>query len=173
MTSDFAAFSRAPLQVVIGGRQIFLPWRPAAEWALNLERLSILAARFAEPADRDWIAGRMVDDPEVGVQVRAESFRLLAEETGRKWWESGRLLATSGAPDVLGRLTLAGIDPWRVSLGQWCAATYVVCTEHADQKGRLKFDFSLAVPPPGFEDEWDDGADDEAEIAAAVAGLMG
>jgi hypothetical protein len=173
MASDFAALSRAPLTVSVGGHTFTLPWQPAAEWALNLERLPVLVSRLAPQDVRDEMAQLLMTDPSAMDGLRAESYRILAEQTGRKWWEGGRLLATSGAPDILGRLTLAGVDPWSVSVGQWCAATYALCVKGADDKGRMKFDFSLSIPPEGFEDEWDDGADDAEQIAAAVSGLMG
>lgn len=115
----------------------------------------------------------IMQDRQAWDEMQAESRRILAEQTGRKWWEAGRLLATSEAPEVLGRMTLSGIDPWTVSVGQWCAAVYALCTQHQDQQGRLKFDFSLSIPPRGFEDEWDDGSDDSDQIEAAVARMMG
>ena len=82
-------------------------------------------------------------------------------------------MSTSAGPDVLGRLVLANVDPWARSLGEWCAATYALCVKGCDEKGRMRFDFSLSVPPPGYEDEWDDGGDDPEAVQAAVAKMMG
>jgi hypothetical protein len=174
MASDFAALSREPVPVTLGGRRFLIPWRPAARWALLLKRPDLLAVRLAEPDDRDEMAQLALSSPDYVREVMSESLRILGEQSGRQfWWEGGRLIATSGAPDILGRLTLAGVDPWVVSVGQWCAATYALCTKDADDKGRLKFDFSLSIPPEGFEDQWDDGSDDPVQIAAAVERLMG
>lgn len=173
MPSEFALLARAPVPVTIGGREFQLPYRPAAEWAAGMERLDFLVAHLADVDVRDALVDLRIGQPSVRGELRTESLRILGEQTGRKWWEAGRLLTTSASPEVLGHLTLAGVDPWTVSVGQWCAAVYALCTKHADEKGRMKFDFQLAVPPPGYEDEWDDGADDSEQIAAAVAGLMG
>jgi hypothetical protein len=173
-TSDFAALSRDPFPVTLAGQTFLIPWRPAAEWAACLRRTELLAVLLAEEGDRDEMAQLALVSGETAQELTRESFRIIGEQTGRSmWWEGARLLATSGSPDILGRLTLAGVDPWRVSVGQWCAATYALCTQNADDKGRLRFDFSLSIPPQGFEDEWDDGGDDAEEISAAVAGMMG
>lgn len=171
MGSESAALSRSPLPVNLGGHIVSLPWRPAAVWATS--NLAVLAAQLAEPADRDRIAEWLLKEPDVAEAIQQESLRILGQQTGRKWWEGARLLATSTGPEILGHLTLAGVDPWAVSVGQWCAATYALCTKDANERGRLRFDFSLSIPPRGYEDEWDDGADDAGQIAAAVAGMMG
>lgn len=173
MRPELAALSRDPVPVNICGYEFLLPWQPAAVWAQLLDQTSVLAVRLADEEDRDRMAEAVLETPGGIDALHSESLRLLMEQTGRRWWEGARLLATSVAPDILGRLTLAGVDPWTVSVGQWCAATYALCTKDADEKGRLRFDFSLSIPPEGFEDEWDDGADDAEQIAASVAGMMG
>lgn len=124
--------------------------------------------------DRDRLADLIFDNPRAHADVRAESLRILGDATGRKWFEAGRLIKTSLGSEALGRLTLAGADPWSLSIGQWCAATYALCVKGLDEKARLRLDFSLAVPPVGFEDEWDDGGgDDPAAVMAAIQGITG
>jgi len=146
-----------------------VPFRPAAVWAAGLERIDRLAAHLADDVGRDAIVDLVMDCPQGVDDVRRESLRILTEAAGRPWWEAGRLLSTSVAPDVLGRLVLAGVDPWQRSVGEWCAATYALCVKGQDEKGRLRFDFSLSVPPPGYEDEWDDGGDDPEAVQAQLA----
>lgn len=174
MASEFSALSRDPFPVTLAGVTFLIPWRPAAEWALLSQRMDLLAVRLADPADRDEMAQLAIASRDTAEEVTRESFRILGEQTGQSfWWAGARLIATSGSPETLGRLTLAGVDPWRVSVGQWCSATYALCTQNADEKSRLRFDFQLSIPPQGFEDEWDDDGDDADQIAAAVAGMMG
>ena len=57
--------------------------------------------------------------------------------------------------------------------GEWCAATYALCTKGQDEKGRIRFDFHLSLPPPGYHDEWDDEGDDPAAIMQAVQAMTG
>lgn len=171
--TEFLALSRSPVPVTLCGETFYLPWRPAAEWAMVMDRYTMMAVLLAEQRDRDRIAELMLEQAGGWAEIEAESYRLIAEQTGRRWWEGLRLISTSNSTEGLGHLTLAGVDPWKVSLGQWCAATYALYTKNLDRQGRLRFDFSLSIPPEGFEDEWDDGSDDVEEIAAAVAGMMG
>ena len=172
MTSDFALLSRSPLTITVAGTAVSIPYRPAAVWTENLGRLHVLASRLADDHGRYVLADLIVDRPSAREDLKHESFRILAEASGWKWWEASRLLATSVTPEVLGRLVLAGADPWNRSVGEWCAATYAICVKGHDEKGRLKFDFSLSIPPVGYEDEWDDG-EDPAVVAAQVAKLTG
>lgn len=172
MASDFALLLREPSTVTVAGVRIHIPYRPAAEWMRALTRLDALAGALAAREARDVLVELLMDHPDAYAQLRAESLRILGEAGGRKWWEVGRLLSTSAQPEILGRLVLAGADPWTRSVGEWCAATYALCVKGQDEKGRLKFDFSLSIPPQEFEDEWDDG-DDPAVVLAGLAGLTG
>lgn len=116
-------------------------------------------------ARREWMldvaAGRMK-----GRELSEWSHALMLELTGWKWWEVNTLIVTSLTPGVLGRLVLAGVDPGRVTLGQWCAAVWAVLTEHADAKQAERLKTELSLPPEGYEDAWDD---DEEYYAAMLA----
>ena len=172
MPNEFLPLFREPVAVTVSGVRLLLPYRPAAAWAQGLGRVESLAAVLASPEQRETLAGLLIERPAATAELRAESLRILGEATGRKWWEGARLLATSVAPEVLGRLVLAGVDAHARSVGEWCAAVYALCTKTADEKGRLRFDFSLSIPPAGYEDEWDDG-DDPAEVMASLGKLTG
>jgi hypothetical protein len=150
-----------------------VPWHPAAVWMQNLPYIHSVASRLAAEADRERLVDEVMRMHGAAAALRAESLRLLEHATDRRWWAAGRLMSTSASPDVLGRLTLAGVDPWTRSIGEWCAATYALCVKGQDEKGRLKFDFQLSVPPAGYEDEWDDEGDDPAAIQDAIAKMMG
>lgn len=172
MPNEFLPLSRDPVAVTVGGVRFLLPYRPAAAWAQAAGRAEHLAALLATQEQREVLAGLLIECPAATAELRSESLRILGEATGRKWWEGGRLLATSVAPEVLGSLVLAGVDAHARSVGEWCAAVYALCTKNADEKGRLRFDFSLSIPPAGYEDEWDDG-DDPAAVMASVSKLNG
>lgn len=173
MRSEYAPFDRSPLTVHVCGTPIEIPFRPAAAWAVALDHPGWLAALLADEAGREVIADLLIEQPRAREDVRAESLRILSEACGRKWWEAARLIVTSASPEVLGRMVLAGVDPWSRSIGEWCAAAYTVCTKGHDEKGRLKFDFRLSIPPRGYEDEWDDDGDDPEVTMKAVRAISG
>lgn len=130
--------------------------------------------RFLEEGDRETV-GRMILEGEVhGDNVVDAVHGVIETVTGRRWWEGHRLLAMSVQPEALGHLTLAGVDPWQRSAYEWCAATYALYTQHADEKERLRFDFQLSVPPKGYEDQWGiEAGDDPEAVQTVVSGWMG
>lgn len=173
MRPDRPLLSRAPVTVTVAGRHFHLPYRPAAVWLDAAGRLPVLVSRLAEPDDREALVDLVMDHPNGAEDVRLESRRVLALVSGWKWWEAAKLINTSLGSEVLGRLVLAGVDPWQRTLGEWCAATYALCAKGTDAQSRLKLDFSLSVPPPGAEDGWDDGGDDAEATLSAVQAMMG
>lgn len=173
MASEFAALLREPTTVTVAGVRVSLPYRPAAVWASGLDRLHVLASLLADPADRDKLAEAVLSSPDAMDQLKDESLRVLGEQGQRPWWEVGRLLRSSASGEILGRLVLAGVDPWQRSVGEWTAAVYAIFVKDQDEKGRAKFDFTLSLPPPGYEDQWDDGIDDIDALASQYARALG
>jgi hypothetical protein len=169
MRSELGLFSRDPIPVTVAGTRFLLPWQPAAVWLQGLERLGVLAAVLADEDQRSEMADLVMSHPGARADLEAESLRILGEAGGRKWWEAGRLASTGAATEILGRLVLAGVDPWQRSIGEWCAAVFAVCMKGQDEKGRIKFEFTLSLPPPGYEEEWDDGMD-QATVLALTGG---
>jgi hypothetical protein len=167
--SEYGPFRRDPVIVTVAGARFVIPYRPAAEWIQALGHVGSLAATLAEPEDRDELADLVLEYPYARTDLERESLRILGEASGRNWWEAGRLANTSVSGEVLGLMVLAGADPWARSLGEWCAAVYALCVKGQDEKGRVKFDFTLSVPPPGYEDAWDDGgSSDPMEFLASL-----
>lgn len=171
MPSDYEPILRRPMTVTVAGRRTVVPFRPAAEWAAALDKLYVLAGILAEGEDQGALVDLILDDEQAVADLKRESLRILEEASGRKWWEAARLLNASVQSELLGRLVLSGVDPWARSVGEWCAAVYALCVKGQDEKGRLKFDFSLSIPPPDFEDEWDDGNVDPSVVMSGLAGL--
>ena len=171
MPGDLGVLSRGPVTVMIRGVMITLPFRPAAVWCQSLDHLDLLVPALADDEGRDAISDLVIEQGVSREELQTEAFRIIQEACGRKWWEAGRLLSTSLSTGILGRLVLAGVDPWQRSVGEWCAAVYALCTKSADEKSLLRFDFSLSVPPPGYDDEWDDGDIDPDAAMGLVQGL--
>lgn len=170
--SDFRLIARTPIRARVGGRDFTIPYRPAAEWLLASRHLSTLVSQLARPEDRDTLVDLVLDG--YGSELEREGRRILGEVTGRKWYQALRLINTTANPESLGRLLLAGLDPWERTIGEWCAATYAMVAKGRDTKERNRMDFSLSLPPPGYEDEWDDdGGNDPEATMNAVQALMG
>ena len=172
MPSEYLPLSRDPVVVTVAGVRFALPYAPAAVWTQALVNPGTLVARLATQEQREVLADLLMENRGATAELKSESLRTLGEAAGRVWWEAARLANTSVSPEVLGRLVLAGVDAYARTIGEWCAAVYALCTKNADEKGRLRFDFSLSIPPAGYEDEWDDG-DDPAAITAALGKLSG
>jgi hypothetical protein len=167
--SEYGPLLRGPVAVTLAGVRFLVPYRPAAMWAPALGHVGSLAALLAEPEDRDEMAELLLTHPSARAELERESLRILEEACARNWWEAARLINTAVNGEVLGRMVLAGVDPWTRSVGEWCAAVYALCVKGQDEKGRIKFDFTLSVPPPGYEDAWDDGgSSDPMEFLASL-----
>ena len=152
------ALLRTPLHTTAGPLEVTVPYQVASSW---LE--PVLGDPVALPGllgdDRAAVVRGLVTGVVTGAQLGVAGRNLIEQASGMRWWKATALVATSCGTEVLGELTLCGVDPDRVSLGQWCAATYRVLTRNADAKAKGKIDFELELPPPGFEDSWDDGND--------------
>jgi hypothetical protein len=146
------------VRVPVCGHELTIVWHPALDWleAIRHDHRG-LVLRLAEDTE-DLVLG-MADLSVPLSGVEKASMEFLEEETGRRWWIALKLAYSSAGESVLGELTLCGVDPGRVSFGQWCAAVYRILTRNCDDKERMKLDFELELPPPGYEESWDDGND--------------
>jgi|SRR5690349_18537125 len=168
MGSDL--LSRSALEAEVAGRRVHLPYAPAAVWIQHHNPLSLIVFHLADPAGQDAIRDGVAEGYQAVRDMEQEGRRILGQVVGRKWYQAQKLISASAGTEVLGRLLLAGLDPWQRSIGEWCAATYALHVKGLDQKERAKLDFSLALPPRGAEDEWDDeGSDPEATMNAMAA----
>lgn len=160
------SLSREPVTLDVDGLELTVPWRPALDWIQVLSRSHIhVAPALAEDAGE--VARGLAEGTVSLPSVEAASHQLMEDETGYRWWTALKLVYSSASGGVLGELTLSGVDPSRVSLGQWCAAVYRILTRNADEKERMQLEFELELPPPGYEDAWDDGNDFNALVALA------
>lgn len=174
MANEFVPILRDPVTVTVAGTALTIPWRPAAVWCAGASRPSVLASLLADQEQRNDLADLILEQRGASKELARESLRILSEACGRRWWEANRLINTSVAPEILGRLVLAGVDPWARSVGEWTAAVYAMCVKGLDDKARMRLDFKLSLPPAGYEDEWDDeDGDDPEAVANAVQAMMG
>lgn len=153
--------------MAIGGRELTIPWAPASAWIDVIDKDHRTAAVALAQEGREDVAIGMALGEITLAQVERATHEAIEEVTGLRWWIALRLLYASGSTEILGALTLGGVDPDRVGLGQWCAAVYRTLTKGADKKQRMKIEFELEMPPAGYEEAWDDGNDYAAMVELA------
>lgn len=132
------------------GWAALLLWLPMEAWRDHL--LWELMPR----ADGAALDARLFDedDPLDLFDVRTVAERVVSAACGRPWWVAQRLLATAADRwvEVDGALRLRGIDLavlCAASPPAACNAVYMLLVEAMDEKGRVKLDAELEVPPPG------------------------
>jgi len=107
-------------------------------------------------------------------ELATASFGLIEKVSGRpKWWEAVRLGASSDDQKFLGSLLLRGLDPWQRSFGEWCAASYTLIAENLKPLEEERFRMQLMIPPPGYEDEWDDDPGEWDKMIASARAMPG
>lgn len=163
--ADLSPLINGPVRVTVAGAVLVVPYAPARAWLRALDRHPASAVLDLSEGSRSVVVG-LATGAVTAKAVQDATNTAVATLTGQKWWIALRLVYTSSSPDFLGELTLAGVDPDRVSLGQWTAAVYRILTRNADAKERVRIDFELDIPPSGYEDSWDDDADYYARMVA-------
>lgn len=152
------ALLRNPIHITVGPVETTIPYRTASTWIeVVLYSRRALAAVLSD--HRTELTHALLRGEITAGDLESASHAALERASGRRWFVAEKLIATSLSPEMLGELTLCGVDPDRVSIGQWCAATYRVMVRNADRKERNKVDFELELPPAGETEAWDDGND--------------
>lgn len=168
MSEYLSPYDREPLWVVVAGQHHRVP-REAAPWipcVLSPTGVTALVVGLTEDHWGEWVLSGIASGAVPVEEVRDTAYGLLAGASPYKWWKTARLLALSSRDDIAGHLTLAGLDPWNLTVAQWVTAVYALLTKGADAKGKFKIDAPLDDPPAGVvDDEW---MSDEA-FAAMVA----
>ena len=166
-TSDpLRSLSREPVRLTVAGLDVTVPWHPAIDWIeiLRYDPGRVVPCLAEDPSD---LAVGLAEGTISLTSVETASHDLLEEVTGHRWWTVLKLVYSSASGEILGEMTLSGVDPSQVSIGQWCAAVYRILTRNADEKERLRLEFEMELPPPGYEDAWDDGNDFDALVNLA------
>lgn len=169
MTTD--PFARTPLDISVGGVFVVrVPWHPAADWVSALSTptgpVAVLIA-LTGPEDGDRIVNAVLDGEVTSTEAATAAYDLLTQAAPYKWWKTLRLAVLTTRPTVLGQLTLAGLDPYTLTLSQWVCAAYAMVTRNSDVKDRFKTDVAFDDPPPGIvDDDWMSDADFNAMVAS-------
>jgi hypothetical protein len=161
-------YARNPYAFELAGEHYRVPFRPAAVWveAVCGGHTERVLTELMDEETGALIVHQLVSGGLDREAVRRASYALLKDAAPYPWWKTVRLLMQSTTDTVAGHMTLAGADPWSLSVAQWTATVYTLLTRHQDVKGRFKIDAELENPPPGAdEDDWMS----EAAFAALVA----
>lgn len=168
--ADRSPYSREPYALRAGSVTLAIAYRPAGAWVPPLASGQVLEVLtgFCEPKGLGLLTQELACQRVSLDDVKNAALKLVCEASGwRRWWEAVRLCTLSESRDGIGHLALAGLNPWNMSLAQWCCATYVVYTQHLKPEDQFKFDAQLATPPPGIVDTWDDGSDFDMMVQAS------
>ena len=157
--AELQPFTLEPVRLEVGS-EIFVEVQPvpAAAWVRAISgpySAWLLSPGLLDQEDREVVLLNLASGILSAKDVQDATFSFLEEACGRKWYSAARLAGASTRADILGELTLHGVDPHRVHLGPWVAAAYRILTRNLDAKGVLKVDSQLEVPPAGWEDDWD------------------
>jgi hypothetical protein len=162
------------MPVSVGGRRFTVPFRNAADWTVAMETASgpyDCLLYLLEWRDRDQLLDGLAFGTVDASDLHSASHRLTEECSPYRWWETYRLLMVATRPTVLGRTVVKGMDPYSLTVAQWCSGIFSLLTEHLDDSGRFKFEAQLADPPDGVDDG-DDWAYQDFEQMVAQARAM-
>lgn len=175
--SNRSPFSDSPITVQMGEYTTVVPHRNAAEW-VDAVHIGHGPDSVAVLLSRETTREILYDALAVGDITREEmadaSHNLISQAVdGYQWWKTARLLLLSATPGALGHTVVRGMDPWTLTVTQWCAGVYTIFTENADEKAKGRFDASLEARPPGVEDDGDWGADAFDAMVNAARSMPG
>lgn len=160
-----------------GGLHVFrIDPLPAADWidaTLDAGHLSYIPG-LLRTEDRERLLEAIDDGLITAEQLVDENRAALEQVSGWAWWSASKLIGTLGhAWETTGALlTLAGVDPGRVSLGAFLAAFYALIWRDASAEDRLKLAAEVAAMPPELvspDGVWDEDAATDAVWAVLRA----
>lgn len=161
--------SHDAITVHVRGAAVIVPYTPAARWSAAVtgaQGPGGALMRLASPEARDTLTDGLLYGNTTAQDLFTASYEAIRQATGRSWWEAARLLGLGSDARTLGPMVLAGVDPWSLTAGQWCAAIYTLYTQNQKPDDVFKFDVAIGAAPAGVEDEW---GDDDYEAAVKVA----
>jgi hypothetical protein len=159
----------------IAGVRVGIPYQPAAEWVEACAMATDISGVVFQLATRSSV--ERLNDAMVNSRVTTEELAkgatgLLERVSPYRWWVTYRLFLLSRQAAVMGRIVLAGLDPWKLPPAMWATGVYALLTENASETERFKFDAQLETPPPGVDDDtW--GADDFESMVASARAMPG
>lgn len=158
-----------PVEVTLGGYVFEVPALPAIDW---------LEVLLAEPLDAERIfpglAGEdvvdqvdrlLVDEVITFDELMDTALDVITAGSGRPWWFTVRLCATSRAAwDRIGG-PVSGVDITVRPLGAWLDCAYWAILESIDPRKAGEVSGQLMMPPAGWLPEFDEDAESAAFMA--------
>lgn len=159
----------------IGGVRVGIPYQPAAEWVeacAEADDIGGILLHLATRSSVERLTEAMVNADITTDDIAKGAGAVLERVSPYRWWVTYRLFILSRQAAVMGRVVLAGLDPWKLSPAMWATGLYTLLTENASETERFKFDAHLETPPPGADDDgW--GADDFESMVASARSMPG
>lgn len=174
-----ASISPKPVRVEAAGRSFVIPIRPASDWITAVAQEDFVTAVFPGLLTEEGSGTAiemMVDGDMEPAELKQPAFDAITRASGFRWWEAMRLVGMAdGNQQVVGELTLRGVDPDVIPFGRWCAALYALAIRGMDEKERQKFLAKFTMPPPEAMDEAaeGDGFQDMIKGFRGMAGVRG
>lgn len=171
-----ASLSRAGLWIPLGDSDFFLPYVSARVWLTTLYgngSIYRIIPGFLHEADQIHVEN-MLEDLDLDLEeIKVAALDAITLCAGRDWWFVVKLLAVVRASwdRVNGHMVLAGVDPDRVSLGEWLDAVYQVVLDHTDPNKISSLVSQLKMPPEGVVVDPSSEENDDAFFAAMGAAM--
>lgn len=170
-----AVFRRSPISTEYRGDQYVFGSLHADEWldimASPVWPLRVLHA--AEPESYERFT-TLVEDGTLGREdLEPLARRVLAEASGRTWWQAMRLMnAVIGSDRVAGIVLSTGIDPSRMTLAAFLAVVFSCLTRDRKPEDVMQLEAELMAPPAEAAQELEQGMD-LAQMAHMFRGMQG
>lgn len=174
-----ASISPQPVGVEAVGRSFVIPVRTASEWITAVAQDDFVTAVFPgllPPDGVSTIVEMLIEGYLEPDELKRPAFDAITAASGFRWWEAMRLVGMAdGNQQVIGELTLRGVDPDTIPFGRWCAALYALAVRGMDEKERQKWLAKFTMPPPEAMDEAaeTDGFQDMIKGFRGMAGVRG
>lgn len=147
-----ASISPQPVRVEAAGRTFTIPVLPASAWICAIaddEPITSVFPGLLPESEYEVVTDMLIYGKLTTVDLRRPAFDAVSAASGFRWWEALSLvgMCTHDA-QVIGELTLFGIDPDTTPFGRWCAALYALNLRNLDDKERQKWLAKFTFPPP-------------------------
>ena len=124
-------------------------WVGAMGW--DLDTLAGVFPGSIDDDDVDSMHYLAVSDPDVERRWLNAARVAVGRGGGRDWWWSVNLVrkVLGGWAYVNGKLLLSGVSARDMPLPDWLDACYMLLWGNSDEKGQMKLDLELSLPPAG------------------------
>lgn len=175
--ADFssAVFRCSPISVEYGGDHYLFRLVHADEWmsAMASAAWPVHVLYTAEPDSYEQFVTRVEDGALGRDDLEPIARKVLAEASGRTWWQAMRLMnAVLGSDRVAGAVLSTGVDPSRMTLAAFLAVVFSCLTRDRKPEDVMQLEAELMAPPPEAAQELEQGMD-LAQMAHMFRGMQG